>query len=60
MKVLSRVRNLIGEKLFSFKNEMHKYLRKEIMMVLRKRRFLDLAEGMREGFLEEVESRQEA
>lgn len=30
------------------------------MMVLRKRRFLDSAEGMREGFLEEVESRQEA
>lgn len=42
------------------RNDIHKYLKEEIMMVLRKRRLLDLARGMREGFLEEVKSRHEA
>lgn len=57
MRVLNRVPDLIGKKLFSFKNGICKYLREGMEVVLRKKRSFDLGRGMRKGFLEEVKCR---
>lgn len=57
MRVLNRVPDLLGKKLFSFKNDTCKYLREGMAAVLRKKRSFCLGRGMRKGFLEEVKCR---